>query len=111
MIQDSILENSAKSKGSQDFGSSVASEPRQEGLNHHQGQEISLVMKSSDSGWMTDRGVGARSLEWFCGGRLGVWAESGPGSASYFKHRDCGLKAYLNPMAATAKGRRAAEQM
>lgn len=50
MIQDSILENSAKSKGSQDFGSSVASEPRQEGLNHHQGQEISLVMKSSDSG-------------------------------------------------------------
>lgn len=34
-----------------------------------------------------------------------MWTESGPGTASHFKHSDCGLKALLKPTAATAKER------
>jgi len=38
-------------------------------------------------------------------------AESGPGMVSHLKHRDCRLKAQLNPAAATAKERGTVEQM
>lgn len=39
----------------------------------------------------------------FRGKALGVWAESGPGTASHLKHRDCGLKAQLHPTVPAAR--------
>lgn len=56
--------------------------------------------------WMSaiDRGAGVQEAVAIVWRRaLGVWAESGPGNVSHLKHCDCGLKAQLNPTAATTK--------
>lgn len=43
-------------------------------------------MKSSGAEWVTDQGAGVQEVgEIFWREALGVWAESGPGTASHLK--------------------------